>query len=130
MKTVQAIVDARGGLDALANNPIKIEVPGFMPLSIEWIGPGPDGSEMVSVMHWYLQNGDVMRDPDMVFHVGRGWWAPWSYRQDSIGLYQEARFQNDDGEILIRLKLARELNSFAKIWDKNLAEQGFGEVQA
>jgi hypothetical protein len=34
----------------------------FMPLSIERIAP-----DRIGVMHFYIQEGDLMRDPDIVF---------------------------------------------------------------
>lgn len=43
MKTVQTIIDLLGGLARLRTHPIKIDVEGFMPLSIEFIGTGPRG---------------------------------------------------------------------------------------
>jgi len=85
MKTAQKIIDLFGGLQALRNNSIKLEVQGFMPLSIEFIGAGPRNLPLVSVMHFYTQHGDLMRDPDMEFEVdGQGEWHPISYRQDSL----------------------------------------------
>jgi hypothetical protein len=64
MKTVQAIIDLFGGLPHLHNNPIKIEVAGFMPLSIEFIGTGPRDLPLLSVMHFYEQQGNF-RTPDL-----------------------------------------------------------------
>jgi hypothetical protein len=129
MKTVQAIIDLFGGLENLRNNPIKIEVAGFMPLSIEYIGTGPRGLPLVSVMHFYEQHGDICRDPDVEFEVdSNGKWHPVSYRQDSIGTMQEAILRDSGtGKLLVRPKLLRDLKRFAKLWSKNLNEQGFLE---
>jgi hypothetical protein len=129
MKTVQAIIDLFGGLPTLRNNPIKIEVAGFMPLSIEFIGTGPRDLPLLSVMHFYEQQGDLCRDPDMEFEVDPdGKWHPISYRQDSIGTMQEAVLRNTDtGKLMVRPKLLRDLKRFAKLWSKNLDEQGFLE---
>ena len=55
------------------------------------VGPGPRGLPTVSVAHYYTQNGDLMRDPEMVFEVGPdGAFHPVSYQQDNLGIYQEA----------------------------------------
>jgi len=67
MKTVAKIIDLFGGLTRLQGNPIRLESGGFMPLCIEAIGTGPRGLPMISVAHYGEQNGDAMRDPDMVF---------------------------------------------------------------
>ena len=127
MKTVQAIIDLFGGLPHLRNNPIKLEVEGFMPLSIEYIGTGPRGMPLVSVMHYYEQHGDIMRDPDMEFEIDQEeTWHPISYRQDSIGMMQEAVFiDSETGNVKVRPKLVKDLKRFMKFWDSNLYEQGF-----
>jgi len=127
MQTVKKIIDLFGGLDALKRNHIKLEVEGFMPLSVEYIGTGPRGLPLVSVMHYYTQHGDVMRDPDMEFEIDRqGEWHPISYRQDSLGMMQEAVFVDcDTGKVMIRPKLVRDLKTFMRTWSRNLAEQGF-----
>ena len=67
MKSVQAIIDLFGGLAGFRH--VRLECKGFMPLVVEAIGPGPRGLPMVSVAHYYTQNGDPMRDPEMVFEV-------------------------------------------------------------
>jgi hypothetical protein len=127
MKTIQQIIELFGGLQALRDNPIKLEVEGYMPLSIEFIGYGPRDLPIVSVMHFYEQNGDLMRDPDMEFEVDdEGGWHPIAYRQDSIALVQVAIFVDDrTGKVMVRPKLVRDLRRFAATWSKNLDEQGF-----
>lgn len=127
MQTVKKIIDLFGGLEALKANPLKIEAEGFMPLSVEYIGIGLRRLPLVSVMHYYEQNGDLMRDPDMEFEIDQqGEWHPISYRQDSLGMLLEAVFQDPDtGKVLVRPKLVRELKTFMRTWSRNLAEQGF-----
>jgi len=127
MKTVQAIIDLFGGIAKLRDNPIKIEVAGFMPLAIEHIGTGPREMPLVSVMHYYEQHGDIMRDPDMEFEIDEeGSWHPISYRQDSLNMMQESVFRDaETGEVKARPKLVRDLKRFMKLWDQNLHDQGF-----
>ena len=129
MKTVQAIIDLFGGIAKLRNNPIKLEVEGFMPLSIEFIGTGPRGLPLLSVMHFYEQHGDLMRDPDLECEVDSdGKWYPVSYRQDSQAMMQEAvLIDSETGNVKVRPKLVKDLKRFMKIWDQNLNEQGFLE---
>jgi hypothetical protein len=131
MQNVAKIIRARGGFQQLARQHIRLEVEGFMPLAIEHLGPSPHGAGLVlvSVTHYGEQNGDAMRDPDMVFDVNPetyevGDWRPVSFRNDYVGSYQEAVFVRD-GSVLVRPGLVRELKSFARIWDSNLKEQGF-----
>ncbi len=40
-----------------------------MPLSIEAIGTSADGNRLISLCHYGEQNGDLMRDPEMVFEL-------------------------------------------------------------
>src|SRR5689334_16361106 len=74
---------------------VRIENPPYMPLSIEVIG-----KNLVSVTHYYEQNGDLIPDPDMVFFTGYGienGWVPVHY-QGNTGYYQQASWI-EDGEI-------------------------------
>jgi hypothetical protein len=41
VNAIDAIIKARGGYEHLRDNPIRLEVKGFMPLSVEVIGTGP-----------------------------------------------------------------------------------------
>jgi hypothetical protein len=129
MKTVTKIIDLNGGLAALEANPLALESPGYMKLCIEAIGPGPRGLPQVSIAHYGEQNGDAMRDPDMVFEIdAAGAWHPVSFRNDYVGLCNEAVWQEDAGRVLTIPSMIRELNSFARIWDTNIREQGFLEA--
>jgi hypothetical protein len=125
MKNVQRIIEARGHkLDG--SEPefhIAIENPPYMRLVIEGIGCAPDGRQLVSVAHYYEQNGDLMRDPEMVFLANP--WFPVSFQQDGgIPLCQEAVIF-DGARVLTRPKLFKQLKSFARTWNRNIGEQGF-----
>ena len=80
----------------------------MMPLVIEKID-----DRRVSVAHYHTQRGDLMADPDIVFHVTQsGEWIPIEYTQhphiyehDPSGLSGAA--------------------SFAETWDQNLKQQGY-----
>jgi hypothetical protein len=131
MKTVEQIINLFGGLEFLKRDYIRLEVEGFMPLCIEYIGEGPRGLPLISVCHDGEQNGDAMRDPDVVFEVdcetGMGW-VPVSFRNDYLGIYQEAVFTDEAGRVMIRPALVKDLKAFARTWDKNVNNQGFLEV--
>ena len=124
MKTVARIIERFGGLERLRDNYIRLENPPYMRLVIEHIGTGPRGLPAISVAHYYEQNGDLMRDPEMVFEVSPDGWEPVSYRQDNLGVYQEAVVV-DNGQTVLRPRLIRELKAFAGQWDRNLAQQGW-----
>src|SRR4029077_6163013 len=71
MKRVAKIIDTFGGLNWLRKpgTYIRMENPSYMRLVIEYVGEGPRGMPSISVAHCYEQNGDLMRDPEMVFAV-------------------------------------------------------------
>ena len=69
MKTVAKIIEAFGGLERLRCNYIRLDNPPYMRLVVEYIGPGPRGLPAIAVAHYYEQNGDAKRDPEMVFEV-------------------------------------------------------------
>ena len=126
MRTVAKIIDVHGGMEWLkAGNYIRLLNPPYMRLVIEFIGPGPRGFPAISVAHYYEQNGDLMRDPEIVFEITPDGWEPVSYLQDSLGIYQEAI---QDGIVLP--KLAADLKAFSRMWDRNIAAQGFLECCA
>jgi hypothetical protein len=57
MRNIQKITKALGGMKALRQRPIRLEVPGFMWLVIEHVGTGPRGGELVSAAHYGEQKG-------------------------------------------------------------------------
>lgn len=113
----------------LANsNHVKLEMRSMMPLSIEVIGRHPLG-EVVSVMHYYVQCGDLMRDPEMTFirYVVQvdgdthGFWLPASFRNDGIGFNQESILE----DTRYYKRMQREQKDFANQWMQNIKDQGW-----
>ena len=109
---------------------VRITVPGYMPLSVEEIGSSGDGYRLVSLCHYGEQNGDLMRDPDIVFlfhNVPDGAAAePVSFRNDYLGIVQEVYRYDEAGKrthVLPTLK--QDLTEFAESWFANLKDQGF-----
>ena len=131
MKTIQYMIDQRGGFEAVRNHYIRLENPPLMRLVIEVIGgPYPSGAYQLSVAHYGEQNGDAMRDPELTFLVApteRGLtWKPLTYENSYLGCYQVAASVNERGEIAVMDKhLVRELREFAQMWDHNIKDQGF-----
>ncbi len=92
MKTYQHFATVLTGLLG-ADTAVRLTVSGFMPLSVEDIGQSGDGNRLISICHYGEQNGDLMRDPEMVFEV-HAWpdsstAEPLSFRNDYMGLLQE-----------------------------------------
>lgn len=102
----------------------------IMALHVECIGANKYG-KLYSFAHYYEQNGDLMRDPDVVMLKNNGTWAPnggiffpLSYRQDGLGMYREYVVFNEDGNgWKIAQRAQADLCSFCNGWALNLKEQ-------
>jgi len=113
--TVETIIKAHDCTavfrDAIHNHDefmIKICSDGFMPLVIEVTTNGE-----ISIAHYYTQNGDAMRDPEITLNPRT--WKGTSFTQDSLGIYQEV------GQGCYNPGL----EDFLRSWSKNLRMQGF-----
>ncbi|NGZ95307.1 MAG: hypothetical protein CV089_04085 [Nitrospira sp. WS110] len=109
---------------------VRITVPSYMSLSIEDIGMSPDGHRLVSLCQYGEQNGDLMRDPDIVFlfHTVPGDEAaePVSFRNDYLGISQEVyRYDETGRRTHVVPSLKQELKEFARAWFATLRDQGF-----
>ena len=109
---------------------VRLTVPGYMPLSVEEIGSSEEGYRLVSLCHYGQQNGDLMRDPDMVFlfhNFPDGMAAePISFRNDYLGISQEVYRYNEAGRRThVSTTLKQELKMFATTWFATLRVQGF-----
>jgi len=126
MKTILAIIEKAGGWRPSLY--VKIESPPYMELVIEATDEsGPRGLPALSVAHYGVQNGDLMRDPEMCFELGRAELNPFYWRNDYVAIEQWSRFIRD-GQYVVHTPLHGEHQNFASLWDKNLHEQGFVEA--
>jgi hypothetical protein len=98
-----------------------------MPLSISVFS-----KNVVAVEHNFLQNGDLMCDPQMVFYTdvmyGYGW-IPLSITQHPVGIYHECTYLTEGGSIQGYVPaVQKELAQFANDWAKNIKHQTKGAV--
>ena len=100
-----------------------------MPLSVEDIRQSADGNRLISICHYGEQNGDLMRDSDMVFEIHA--WVdaaaaePLSFRNDYMGLLQEVYRYDDHGrKTHVNAWLKQELTSFAKSPPRRMETRG------
>jgi hypothetical protein len=115
--TIEAIVQNAGrmeefekAIEGCQSFHLSVERKGYMRLVIEVTPMGE-----VSVAHYYTQNGDAMRDPEIVFLPDC--WLPVEITQDPVGIYQRA----NPGRYL------KGANQLANVWAMNLRHQGFTE---
>jgi len=114
MNAIQEILEQHGiesveEMDVGEN--ITVSVEGFMDLTVEKIT-----EEKLSVAHYTKQNGDMMRDPEIVFDVSDGDWTPVTYRQDPLV------YQHDDHRL-------SSVTGFVEKWGRRLRKQGFLEAE-
>lgn len=113
----------------------KFENEPYMPLHLDVLERKmgeKSGSQYVriSLSHTYLQNGDVMADPDMEIRVwlDEGWQRAeaLTFQQDGLGIYQQV--YPDPQHVDLRLK--RQLNDFLLTWLNNIRKQEFRQVDS
>ena len=108
------MAEANGGHIKIDNGP------GFMPVHVEHIG-----NNCMSVAHYGEQNGDAMRDPEIVFWEGADLgWYPVSYRNDYLGINREAVTEWDGARP--KSYLPREQADeavFSGTWMDNISQQ-------
>jgi len=97
----------------------------YMPLNMDVLEDNQYG-RVISIAHNYNQSGDLMADPDMQVLVSfkKQTVQAMTFQNDGLGVYQECLFF-EDGKLLCRQKLLKDLNRFLDQWTKNLIDQGF-----
>jgi hypothetical protein len=109
---------------------VRFTISSYMPLSIEDIGPSNDGPRLIALSHTGMQNGDLMRDPELVFEIVAGsdsrMAEPISFRNDYLGLMEEVyRYDQAGRKTHVNARLKAELKDFAALWFRNLKDHGF-----
>jgi hypothetical protein len=97
----------------------------FMPVCVEATGTTPQGALIVSVAHYYEQNGDLMADPEVTFVVTRDDYVfPITFRQDSLGVdRQYVRWEG--GKMYGNLPMQNDLATFCNKWLENIRHQQY-----
>ena len=94
----------------------------FMPVCVEIIGSSGLGP-LISVCHYHELNGDLCADPEVVFLIGADQHVyPISFRQDNLGINQEAAYV-EDGVWKVRPKMQADITKFCNQWMTNIQEQ-------
>ena len=123
MQTILQILEKAGGWRPGLY--LKIDNGEFMELVFEAVGQGPCGLPALSVAHYGEQNGDAMRDPEMLFELeADGELSPFYYRNDYVGVEQRSRYIDSGMHVTHRALFIQHV-SFAKVWDRNILSQGY-----
>lgn len=129
---------------------VRRESRGHMPLILERLfnpPPSPAGATLhLSLSHTYLQNSDVMFDPEVTFAIykrtafpgleslgiierddtGNDWlFVPTSVRMDNIADYLLSFSGPSPEALLVSISGQRAKCLFCREWDQNLHAQGF-----
>jgi hypothetical protein len=104
---------------------LKVKNPPYMDLNIDHLSTTDKGEIIISLAHNFVQEGDLMADPDMeiMIHPHKMIEAL-SYQLDSLGVYQVV--YPKPGKVIPKRKT--ELNRFLNQWLTNLIDQGFKVV--
>jgi hypothetical protein len=99
----------------------------FMPVSVELIRKTEQGGYF-SVCHYYEQNGDLMRDPEIVFlkknSAGENYYFPVSYRQDNLGIDREYCRYDESRKITgLAVRPQADTAKFCNLWMLNIKRQ-------
>jgi hypothetical protein len=95
---------------------VKFTQPSFDPLVIERHG------EQVVVGHYFIQNGDVMADPEIVFDYAT--WTPLELTQHPMGVYR-SKFHYRDGVQYVDTRFDAAVRPLVQLWATNLENQGW-----
>ncbi|MEM6296926.1 MAG: hypothetical protein AAGA54_37020, partial [Myxococcota bacterium] len=106
--------------DAPSSRTVDNSEGGLMALHVERIGP-----RIYSLAHYFKQNGDMMRDPDVVlFQDTQGRWFPVTFQQDGgIPVYTVALELNGERITGVYRRRYRSLRDFVRLWLRNLRVQ-------
>jgi hypothetical protein len=109
------LADKNDGYYKLNNDPT------FTPLTIEIIG-----RDELSICHYGEMNGDLMRDPEMVFWKFNGNWLPTYFRNDYGGV-EDWSIRHEFERVEIDNRVNRSHIEFSNLWLSNIMLQQLGE---
>lgn len=94
--------------------------PTYMKLSVD-----RTDTRTYALAHNFIQNGDVMADPDVEFLKGAdGLWYPMAIQQDPVGKYTRAIVSVKGGmPEQYSPRQYEDLRSFCEMWLKNIVDQ-------
>lgn len=101
---------------------LKLKRSGFMDLNLDELDKNEQG-QVIAMAHNYIQNGDVMADPDMTIRI-----IPEMHSIEALTFqtsipptYQEVYPEKNT----VNMRLKKELNTFLELWLTNIINQRF-----
>ena len=117
---IEAVLKGHGLLDKFQTQTdfhVHIEQIPYEPLVIERHG------ELISVAHYFKQNGDLICDPDVELHFPD--WTPTAI-QLCTGQYDQ-KFIERDGKTFVNMRFDPSVLPFLTTWAKNIVEQKWAD---
>lgn len=105
---------------------MKLKNEPYMDLNLDMLYE-EDGKYTIAMAHNYIQNGDVMADPDMKIRIipSMKMAEALSFRQDGGLPINQHVYEEVDGKTMVYPRLKKELNTFLSGWLLNIKKQGF-----
>jgi len=117
--TIENLLQAHNLLDKFKSQDefhVRFDMPHFDRLVIE------RHTDMISVAHYFEQNGDLIADPDVELHYPT--WTPTAITQ--IFGYR-SKFIERDGKTFVDTRFHKDVSSFLAMWARNIKAQGWAE---
>ena len=115
---VETLLKAHDLLDAFHGEEhfhARFEMRGFDRLVVE------RHNELISVAHYFEQNGDLIADPEVELHYPT--WTPMAITQVLGGRREKCITR--DGKQYVDTRFHQEVTSFLKLWGNNIYQQGW-----
>lgn len=96
---------------------VRFVMTGYQRLVIERHGG------MISVAHYFEQNGDWIADPDVELHYPS--WTPTAITQAFFGY--RSKFIERGGKTFVDTRFHKQVSSFLGMWARNIKSQGWAE---
>ena len=117
-KAIEKVLKAHDQLERFQSGQdfyLRLDQPDYDRLVIERHG------ETIIVGHYFVQNGDLMADPEVELHYPD--WTPVAITQVLGG--RREKFIERDGKTLVDMNFHREVTSFLTMWARNIKAQGW-----
>ena len=97
----------------------RFDMPHYDRLVIERHG------SMISVAHYFEQNGDLIPDPDVELHFPT--WEPTAITQFIGFTVRREKFIEREDKTYVDMRFHKEVTSFLAMWARNIQAQGWAE---
>ena len=99
---------------------------GFMDLNLDFLFAGENGSFRIAMAHNFVQNGDLMTDPDMEIRIlpSMRMAEALTFQQDFLGIYQQV-YTEKNGQTSVSQTTKKQLNAFLNQWLSNIQSQNY-----